>query len=75
MLLTPPAVLLELNLPLHHLFVLAGGVVYVLTDGAPKPYYFFGKFALSHIVRFAHYAMPIYECMRMIRIGELCRFH
>jgi len=48
MLLTPPAVLLELNLPLHHLFVLAGGVVYVLTDGAPKPYYFFGKFALSH---------------------------
>lgn len=44
----PLTVLLELNLPLHHLFVLAGGVVHALAGGAPEPYYFLGKFALCH---------------------------
>lgn len=44
----PTTVLLELNLPLHYLLVLAGGVVCTLTNSAPEPYYFFGKFALCH---------------------------
>ncbi len=45
---TPVAELFELDLPLHHLLVLASGVVHVFASGAAEPDEFFGEFSLCH---------------------------
>jgi hypothetical protein len=50
----PPAVALEFELPLDHLFVFAGHVVHPLAGAAAETNYFLGKFTLCHSVRILH---------------------